>query len=108
VLKVTAAAAAAILDAASRSDAEGAALRIAAKLGEDGVIRFGVGFDDEREQDRVVESFGVRLLIAPASQPLLAGVTLDFGEVNPGELGFVFVRGESGLTEEPGPGGSGP
>jgi len=107
VLKVTPAAAAAILDAANRSDAEGAALRVAAKLGEDGVIRFGVGFDDEREQDRVVETLGVRLLIAPPSQPLLAGVTLDFGEVNPGELGFVFVRGETGLTEAPGPDGSG-
>jgi iron-sulfur cluster assembly protein len=106
MLKVTAAAAAAILDAANRSGAEDAALRVAAKLGEDGVIRFGVGFDDEREQDHVVESYGVRVLIAPPSQELLAGVTLDFGEVNPGELGFVFVRDETGLAAEPGPGGA--
>jgi iron-sulfur cluster assembly protein len=106
VLKVTPAAAAALRDAASGSDAEGAALRVAAKLGEDGVIRFGVGFDDEREQDQVVESYGVRVLIAPPSQALLAGVTLDFGEVNPDELGFVFVRDETGLAEEPGPAGS--
>ena len=108
MLKVTPAAAAAILDAASRSDAEGAALRVAAKLGEDGTMQFGVGFDEEREQDHVVESYGVRVLIAPPSQRLLTGVTLDFGEVNPGELGFVFVRDETGLAEEPGPGGSAP
>jgi iron-sulfur cluster assembly protein len=106
VLKVTPAAAAAILDAASRSGAEDSALRVAAKLGEDGVIRFGVGFDDERDQDQVVESYGVRVLIAPPSQPLLADVTLDFGELTPGELGFVFVQDEGGLTEAPGPRGS--
>jgi iron-sulfur cluster assembly protein len=106
VLKITPAAAAAILDAANRSGAEGAALRVAAKLGEDGAIRFGVGFDDERDHDRVVESYGVRLLIAPPSQPLLAGVTLDFGEVDAGELGFVFLRGGTGLADEPGPGGA--
>ncbi|HSD40317.1 MAG TPA: iron-sulfur cluster biosynthesis family protein [Burkholderiales bacterium] len=93
MLKVTPAAAAAILDSANRSGADGMALRLAAKVGADGAAQFGLGFDEEREQDRVIESHGARVLVAPPSQPLLSGVTLDFGEMENGELGFVFLRG---------------
>jgi iron-sulfur cluster assembly protein len=93
MVKVSPAAAAAILDAAHRSGAVGMALRLAAKSGADGAVQFGLGFDDEREQDRRIESHGVRILVAPPSQPLLSGVTLDFGVLENGELGFVFLRG---------------
>jgi len=100
--KMTPAAAAAILDSANRSGAQGMALRLAVKVGANGAVQFGLGFDEEREQDRVIESHGARLLIAPPSQPLLAGVTLDFGEMDNGELGFVFLRGEGGSGKPPG------
>jgi iron-sulfur cluster assembly protein len=99
MLKVTPAAAAAILDAAHRSGADGMALRLAAKVGDDGAMQFGLGFDEEREQDCVIESHGARALVAPPSQPLLSGVTLDFGEIENGELGFVFLRGAGGGDE---------
>jgi iron-sulfur cluster assembly protein len=66
-------------------------LRVAAKI-EDGEIVYGMGFDDEREQDAVIESCGVTLLIAPRSQELLAGATLDFVELHPGEFQFIFVN----------------
>lgn len=99
MVKVTPAAAAAILDAANRSGAEGMALRLAAKAHADGGVEFGLGFDEEREQDRVIESHGTRILVAPPSQPLLSGVTLDFGVLENGELGFVFLRGQPGGGE---------
>ncbi len=70
---------------------EPACLRIAAKI-EDGEIVYGMGFDAAREQDVVVESYGVTLLIAPQSQDLLKGATLDFVELHPGEFQFVFIN----------------
>jgi iron-sulfur cluster assembly protein len=66
-------------------------LRIAAKI-EDGEIVYGMGFDDEREDDAVIEASGVTLLIAPHSQELLAGATLDFVELHPGEFQFIFIN----------------
>jgi iron-sulfur cluster assembly protein len=66
-------------------------LRIAAKI-EDGEIVYGMGFDDERENDAVIEANGITLLIAPRSQELLHGTTLDFVELRPGEFQFIFVN----------------
>lgn len=67
-------------------------LRLAAKIDEDGEIVYGMGFDEERENDLVLVSAGVTLLIAPRSQELLAGATLDFVELHPGEFQFIFVN----------------
>jgi iron-sulfur cluster assembly protein len=66
-------------------------LRVAAKI-EDGEIVYGMGFDEERENDAVIEAGGVTLLIAPRSQELLVGATLDFVELRPGEFQFIFVN----------------
>jgi iron-sulfur cluster assembly protein len=70
---------------------EPSCLRIAAKL-EDGEIVYGMGFDAERENDAIIESNGVTLLIAQPSQALLKGATLDFVELHPGEFQFVFIN----------------
>ena len=66
-------------------------LRVAAKL-EDGELVYGMGFDDERENDTIIESDGVTLVIAPRSQELLEGATLDFVELRPGEFQFIFIN----------------
>jgi iron-sulfur cluster assembly protein len=76
---------------AQQDDTEQASLRIAAKI-EDGEIVYGMGFDDERENDVVIETNGIRLVIAPRSQELLDGTTLDFVELRPGEFQFIFVN----------------
>jgi iron-sulfur cluster assembly protein len=65
-------------------------LRIAAKIDDDGELVYGVGFDEEREHDLVLECEGVTVLISPRSQQLLSGTTLDFVELRPGEFQFVF------------------
>lgn len=66
-------------------------LRVAAKIEGDEIV-YGMGFDAERENDAVIESAGVTLVIAPRSQTLLAGATLDFVELQPGEFQFVFIN----------------
>jgi iron-sulfur cluster assembly protein len=69
-------------------------LRVAAKHDEnDGEMVYGMGFDDQREDDLVVDGDGVTILISPLSQPLLANTTLDFTEVHPGEFQFIFRGG---------------
>lgn len=66
-------------------------LRIAARI-EDNEIVYGMGFDDERENDATIDIDGITLLIAPRSQELLAGATLDFVELKPGEFQFIFIN----------------
>ena len=69
-------------------------LRVAAKLDEDdGELVYGMGFDEEREDDLIIDSGGLGILISPLSQPLLADTTLDFTEVQPGEFQFIFRGG---------------
>lgn len=91
MFKVTAAAAQQILRAAEVQDDEGT-LRVAAKIDEDGQVVYGMGFDEERENDQVIESEGVTVLISPRSQELLAEATLDFIELQPGEFQFIFIN----------------
>jgi Fe-S cluster assembly iron-binding protein IscA len=80
-------------------------LRIAAKVNQAGMLEFGMGFDDERTDDAMVESWGVTLLISAHSVELLNDVTIDFAEVAPGQQSFVFMKPDMG---EPGGGcGSG-
>ncbi|MFA4970612.1 MAG: iron-sulfur cluster biosynthesis family protein [Sulfuritalea sp.] len=69
-------------------------LRVAAKLDEhDGELVYGMGFDEEREDDLVLDAHGIAILISPLSQPLLENTTLDFSEVQPGEFQFIFRGG---------------
>lgn len=98
---LTPAAAARILDSAQESDAVGMALRVAAKIEDDGQLTFGIGFDDEREHDLSYECEGLTVLIAPPSRDLLEGFQLDFVEVQPDEWQFVFKQTQA-------PGGSCP
>ena len=91
MFRVTATAAEQIKQAAEAQD-DDSALRVAAKVDDDGQIVYGMGFDEERENDLVVESEGITLLIAPRSQDLLAEATLDFVELRPGEFQFVFFN----------------
>lgn len=91
---VTPAAAEQILRAAEQqTEGSGEArLRVAAKLGDQGELLYGMGFDEEREEDVVLDCDGVAVLIAPPSLALLEGATLDFVEINAGEYQFIFVN----------------
>ena len=91
MIKITDAAAAQIKIAANNPDAENMILRVAAKRMNDDSITFGMGFDQEREADEQVIVNGVELLIAKTSLPFIQGVTLDFVEMEPGDIRFIFI-----------------
>lgn len=91
MFRLTPRAAEEIRRAAANAGTSPVRLRIAAKL-EGNEIVYGMGFDEIREQDAVIDCEGVTILIAPRSQPWLAGATLDFVEIHPGEFQFVFFN----------------
>jgi iron-sulfur cluster assembly protein len=80
-----------VLAAAQRSSAAGMALRVAARQAADGAIEFGMGFDDEREDDEAAHFDTLKVLIGAPSKPLLEGAVLDCVETGPGQLDFVFT-----------------
>jgi iron-sulfur cluster assembly protein len=98
---LTPAAAAQIRKAAADSGAAEMALRVAAQRDTDGAIAYGMGFDELREGDMPLEMEGIRLLIAPPSQPLLQGTQLDFVELEPGSFNFIFIAGQPTAHEPP-------
>lgn len=71
-------------------------LRVAAKVDDDGQLSYGMGFDEERENDYVYDCEGVQILISPMSQELLDEATLDFVELRPGEFQFIFINPKDG------------
>lgn len=79
-----------ILFSAKQSNAEGMALRIAAKVAVDESIEYGLGFDDEKEGDLKFTVEGIDILIAPSSAEFLNGAHLDFVELEPGNANFIF------------------
>lgn len=89
---LTPAAAEQIKAAAVQGDATGMPLRVAARRAVDGSIEYGMGFDEPADGEHpVLESDGVAVLIAPPSRELLEGATLDFVELETGELSFIFI-----------------
>ncbi|HMM47122.1 MAG TPA: iron-sulfur cluster biosynthesis family protein [Thiobacillaceae bacterium] len=91
MIKITDAAAAQIRIANDNPDVSGLILRVAAYQEHDGSVNYGMGFDAERAADEHVIVNGIQLLIAPQSTPYLQGVTLDFVEMSPGDMRFIFI-----------------
>ncbi|MFA5081350.1 MAG: iron-sulfur cluster biosynthesis family protein [Hydrogenophilaceae bacterium] len=96
MISLTKTAAAQIAQATQQSGTENLGLRIAARVNEAGMLEFGMGFDEERTNDSIIESFGVTLLVHPASAEYLNGVTIDFAEAENGESHFVFLMPNQG------------
>ena len=92
MITVTPQAAEQIARSAQQAGPGEACLRLAARLGDKGVIEYGMGFDDTAEGDTKVAANGVTLLISPGSVELLTGATLDYVEINPGEWRFIFIN----------------
>lgn len=91
MFSVTPAAAHEILAAAARSDAVGMALRIAARQIADGSIEYGMGFDEQREDDEPAQFAGLTVVLGSPSRPLLEHTVLDYVEVEPGRRDFIFI-----------------
>ena len=95
MIKITDAAAAQIKVAAADPEMLNMILRVAAKRNNDDSITYGMGFDQEREADEQVIVNGVELLIAKSSLPFIQGVTLDYVEMEPGDMRFIFIPPDS-------------
>ena len=91
MFNVTSAAAQEILAAAARSDAQGMALRVAARQVADGSIEYGMGFDEAREDDQPAQFGALTVLVGSPSKPLLEGTVLDYVEIEPGRFDFIFA-----------------
>jgi len=91
-ITITPAATRKILQATKQEDMKNMALRLAAKVGSEGEIQFGMGFDSERDKDLRIESGGIDILVSHHSRDLLNGVVLDYVEASPEEARFVFFK----------------
>ena len=103
MITVTAQAAAQIANSATRAGGGSPCLRLAARLDDKGVIEYGMGFDDPAEGDTRVITGEITLLISSGSIELLTGATLDYVEINPGELRFIFINPNDPSHKPPGP-----
>ncbi len=93
MITVTPSAAEQIQLSAEKSGINNATLRIAIKQIEDGSLHYAMGFDDAiSETDLQLETAGIKLVIAPTSQALAEGMTLDYVELDNGEKNFIFIN----------------
>ena len=92
MFKVTATAAEQVRQAARQGGTEGLALRLAVQQNPDGSIDYRMGFDDATEDDIRIDCDGVDVVMAPEHVPLLDDATMDFVEIEPGQLHFIFLN----------------
>ncbi len=107
MISLTKEAAEQVRTSAQESGADRMALRVAARVNQAGMLEFGMGFDDERSNDTLVDSWGVTLLVNAESAPMLDDVTIDFSEVESGEHRFVFMKASAASCGSGGGGNGG-
>ncbi len=83
------------------TQAEGLALRLAAKVDEQGALEFGMGFDEQRQGDIAFDDKGVDMLVGEPSRELLQGTVLDYVEIEAGRHGFVLRPEEDPAPSAP-------
>jgi len=93
MIKITPAAADQIRSSASQGQMDDMSLRLAATRNPDGSMHYGMGFDDNQlDGDTHISSGDVDLVVSESSLPLLAGMTLDYVELEPGAWQFIFMN----------------
>jgi iron-sulfur cluster assembly protein len=92
MITVTPSAAQQIRIAATRSDCDELGLRIAVRRDADGSLHYAMGFDEARDDDIVVSSEGIALVVASAHRELVDGMTLDYVELEVGDFRFIFIN----------------
>jgi iron-sulfur cluster assembly protein len=90
MIRLTPEAAEQIQASAAQGGMQDMPLRIAAKETDDGGVEFGMGFDEERDNDVRFDAQGVTLLVSAVSAPFLVGMTVDFVDAEEGAH-FVFL-----------------
>lgn len=102
MITITPQAAEQILKSAQQAGIDPVCLRLAARLGDKGVLEYGMGYDEQAEGDTQVVSGEIKVLISAGCVELLAGATLDYVEINPGEQRFIFINPNDPSHKAPG------
>ena len=92
MFKITASAAAQVVQAARQSGTSGMALRLAARKQADGSIEYVMGFDEATDDDIRFKSEGVEIVMEPEYVPLLDEAVMDFVEIEEGQQQFIFLN----------------
>lgn len=92
MITITPDAAAQIRQSAEVSSSQGMHLRIAVRREDDGTFVYGMGFDEMGDDDALLASEGIHVVVSNASKDFLIGATLDFVEISPGERQFIFIN----------------
>lgn len=92
MIKITPEAANQVRRSAEHNKTETMYLRVAVRREDDGSFVYGMGFDEQGEDDSHFVSEGIDVLVSNANKPLLEGATIDFVEINPGERQFIFIN----------------
>jgi iron-sulfur cluster assembly protein len=92
MIRITPAAAAQVRLAAEQSQSQNQPLRIAIALEGDGSFQYGMGFDEMKDDDVLLKSEGVDIIVSNNCSEALMGAVLDYVELNPGEFRFIFTN----------------
>ncbi|MCZ6578789.1 MAG: Fe-S cluster assembly protein HesB [Gammaproteobacteria bacterium] len=93
MIKLTAEAAKQILISAEQNDKPSMPLRIAIKQQDDGSFHYAMGFDQQRlPGDVFVNIEKINLVVSEKSKDLAEGMTIDYVELEPGKLEFIFLN----------------
>ena len=92
MIKITPEAAKQVRQSAERINEKNTYLRVAVRREDDGTFVYGMGFDEQGEDDTHFIAEGIDVLVANTSKDLLKGATLDFVEISPGEHKFIFIN----------------
>lgn len=75
-----------------KSEHKNLALRIAAQMTADETVQYGIGFDETKEDDALIEGDGFKVVVSPDCIELLNGAHIDFVEVEKDQHHFIFLN----------------
>jgi len=105
MITVTPSAASQIQFSANESGIQNAVLRVAVKKLEDGTLHYAMGFDDAiSDTDIRFENEGIQLVVSETSKPLAQDMTIDYVELDNGEMNFIFINPNDPSVNPPGDG----
>ena len=91
MITITPAAAEQIKLSAKQNQTEALPLRIAVKRESDGSFQYAMGFADQNHNDDILlNSEGIDIVVTSHSTDLLQGTTMDYVELEPGKFNFIF------------------
>jgi iron-sulfur cluster assembly protein len=93
MLHITATAAEQIKAGLATLDDDELMLRLAVRALGDGELEYAIGFDEPREQDeRLATAAGITVLVSPPSAQAADETVIDYVEIEPGDMRFIFYR----------------